>query len=164
VPSSTTVPPLAVRNGLFSCVLGVSYLGSFISLGTYIKWTSRKQRCTFSDISSHFDHFKPHTGCYNYPRLKCTTSSLCLTNRQTYESFWPAVHTQYLCPTKWLPMGFPSTSAAHGRESTLIPSVMPQLPSGPRQLSRTTSMIIDWPHKSPQSLSDVLHPGSHAVW
>ena len=29
VPSSTTVPPLAVRNCLFSCVLGVSYLGFF---------------------------------------------------------------------------------------------------------------------------------------
>ena len=36
VPLSTTVPPLSVALCLFSCVLGVSYLGSFISLGTYI--------------------------------------------------------------------------------------------------------------------------------
>jgi len=40
----------------------------------------------FGDIGSHFDSFKPHSGCYNHPHLKCTTSSLCLTNRPTYES------------------------------------------------------------------------------
>ena len=36
MPLSTTVPPLAVALCLFSCVLGVSYLGSFITLETYI--------------------------------------------------------------------------------------------------------------------------------
>ena len=41
VPSSTTVPPLAAKNCLFSCVLGVSYLGSFISLRTYINFGMR---------------------------------------------------------------------------------------------------------------------------
>jgi len=32
VPSSTAVPPLAVGNCLFPCVLGVSYLGLFLPL------------------------------------------------------------------------------------------------------------------------------------
>ena len=70
--------------------------------------------------------FKPHLRCYNHPHLKHTTSSLCLANRPTCESSGPATHTQYLCPTRWLPIGSPSTGTAHGRGSGLIPFVMPR--------------------------------------
>lgn len=109
----------------------------------------KRKGTSFCDISNYFDPFKLHLGCYNHPHLKCTISSLCLTNRLTYESSWPAIHTQYLCPTKWLPMGSPSTGATHGRGSALIPSVMPHL-SRSQVLPIMVLRIVDWPHKSPQ--------------
>ena len=41
VPSNTAVPPLAVGNCLFSCVLVVSILGCFTSFETYINFGIR---------------------------------------------------------------------------------------------------------------------------
>jgi len=45
-----------------------------------------KRRSVFGDISSHFNPFKLHSGCYIHLHLKRTKSSLCITNRLTYKS------------------------------------------------------------------------------
>jgi len=50
-------------------------------------------------------------------------------------------------------MGSPFIVGAHGRKSTLIPSITPRPPPGPGQVSGTASRFIYWPHKSPQTFS-----------
>ena len=40
-------------------------LASMLNCGVLKSGLPKKKRCTFGDISSHFDPFKSHSGCYN---------------------------------------------------------------------------------------------------